>query len=322
MTPSNRIKPRALARGDLVGLVAPSGSVRDDAQVDSAIAMLQRFGFRVREGNTCRSRYGYLAGSDEARAADINAFFADTAIAGIVCMKGGYGTPRILDRLDYDAITANPKIFVGYSDITGIHLALNRLGMVTFHGPMGISDVLLEDDQYSTTSWLAALTSTVALGRLANPVDMPSPRTLVPGRASGELTGGNLSLVTALAGTPYALDARGKILFLEDIDERPYRVDRMLTQLRLAGVFEDCAGVILGNWNNCVPEEGKASLSLEEVFIDVIAPAGKPLVMGFQAGHCSPTSSMPFGVQAVLDADASMPGLDIVEAATSGPSKA
>lgn len=321
MTTSKRIKPRALKRGDLIGLVAPSGSVRDDAQVDSAIAMLQRFGFRVREGNTCRSRYGYLAGSDEARATDINAFFADPAIDGIVCMKGGYGTPRILDRLDYDTITANPKVFIGYSDITGIHLALNRRGMVTFHGPMGISDVLLDDEDYSTASWLAALTSTKPLGLMANPATMPAPRTLVPGRATGELTGGNLSLVTALGGTPYALDARGKILFLEDIDERPYRVDRMLTQLRLAGVFEECAGVILGDWNNCVPEEGKASLSLEEVFMDVIAPSGKPLVMGLQAGHCSPTLSMPFGVQAVLDADASTPGLDIVEAATSGPSR-
>lgn len=321
MTTSKRIKPRALARGDLIGLVAPSGSVRNDAQVDGAVAMLRRLGFRVREGGSCRSRYGYLAGSDEARADDVNAFFADPAVDGIVCMKGGYGTPRILDRLDYSTITANPKVFVGYSDITGIHLALDRRGMVTFHGPMGISDVLLDGDDYSTASWLAALTSTTPLGRLGNPATVPPLRTLVAGRASGELTGGNLSLVTALSGTPYALDARGKILFLEDIDERPYRVDRMLTQLRLAGVFEDCAGVILGDWNNCVPEEGMASLSLEEVFIDVIAPAGKPLVIGLQAGHCSPTLTMPFGVQAVLDADASKPGLEIVEAATSEPSR-
>ena len=312
-----RIKPRPLAPGGLVGLIAPSGSVRGDAQVDRAATALGRLGFGVREGASCRARYGYLAGRDKTRADDVNAFFADPAIRGIVCMKGGYGTPRLLDLLDYDAIARNPKVFVGYSDITAIHLALNRrCGLVTFHGPMGISDVLVEGEDYSTKSWLSALTSVSPLGRLDKPAGAPAPRVLVPGRARGELIGGNLSLVAALIDPPYALDARGKILFLEDIDEKPYRIDRMLTQLRLAGVFEECAGVVLGDWDNCGPEEGKPSLSLEEVFRDVIAPAGKPVVMGLRAGHCSPTMSFPLGVQAILDAASSTPGLEIVEAAT------
>lgn len=312
-------KPRALKKGDLIGLIAPSGSVREGAQVDRAVAALKGLGFAVKEGASCRASYGYLAGNDAGRAADVNAFFADPAICGIVCMKGGYGTPRILDLLDYATIARNPKVFVGYSDITGIHLALNRLSrLVTFHGPMGISDVLLEGEAYSTGSWLSAITSTSALGRLAAPEGAEGPRVLVPGRARGELIGGNLSLVAALMGTPYGLDARGKILFFEDIDERPYRVDRMLTQLRLAGTFEDCAGVVLGDWKSCDPEEGKPSLSLEEVFRDVIAPAGKPLIMGLRAGHCSPTMSFPFGAEAFLDAESSEPGLELVEAACRG----
>jgi muramoyltetrapeptide carboxypeptidase len=309
-------KPKALRPGDLIGLIAPSGSVREAAQVDKAVAALARLGFRVREGASCRATYGYLAGSDEGRATDVNAFFADPAICGIVCMKGGYGTPRILDLLDYRTIAANPKVLVGYSDITGIHLAVNRLArLATFHGPMGISDVLLEGEEYSTGSWMRALSSTGSLGRLEPPAGAPPPRVLVPGRARGELIGGNLSLVAALMGTPFELDARGKILFFEDIDERPYRVDRMLTQLRLAGKFDECAGVALGDWKSCDPEEGKPSLSLEEVFRDVIAPAGKPVIMGLRAGHCSPTMSFPFGVEADLDAESERPGLEMVEAA-------
>ncbi|MCX7024865.1 MAG: LD-carboxypeptidase [Spirochaetes bacterium] len=311
-----KTKPKALSAGDLVGLISPSGSLRDPGQAEKAVAALERLGFRVKVGASCRAAYGYLAGSDGTRATDVNAFFADPAIRGIVCLKGGYGTPRILDALDYGAIARTPKVFVGYSDITGIHLALNHAcSLVTFHGPMGVSDVLLEGEGYSTGSWLAALGATTPLGRLDNPLSAPAPTVLVPGRARGELIGGNLSLVAAAMGTPWELDARGKILFFEDTGERPYRIDRMLTQLRLAGKFDECAGIVLGDWNDCGPEEGKPSLSLEQVFRDVIAPAGKPVIMGLMAGHCSPTMTLPFGVEAVLDAESATPGLEMIEAA-------
>ena len=309
-------KPSALAAGDLIGLVAPSGGANDPSLLGRAVAALEGLGFGVKVGASCRQTYGYLAGSDESRAADVNSFFADPAIRGIVCMKGGYGTSRILDALDYGAIARNPKVFVGYSDITGIHLAINRISsLVTFHGPMGISDTILAGESFSTSSWLAALTSTELIGRMDNPPSVAPVRVIVPGRARGELIGGNLSLVTALMGTPYELEARGKILFFEDISERPYRVDRMLTQLRLAGKFDECAGIVLGDWNDCGPEEGKPSFSLEEVFRDVIAPAGKPFIAGLQAGHCSPTMTLPFGVEAVLDAESANPGLELVGAA-------
>jgi muramoyltetrapeptide carboxypeptidase len=297
-------KPNVLREGDTLGLIAPSGSLKDIGMVEEAADMLRRHGFAIKLGAGCRSSYGYLAGADAIRAADVNAFFADPEVAGIVCLKGGYGTPRILDALDYEAIGRKPKVFVGYSDITGLHLALNRhAALPTFHGPMGISDTLLHGDAFSTQSWLAALTSSAPLGRLRNPPDAAPMLTLVGGVAHGPMIGGNLSLVAATMGTPYEIDARGKILFFEDIDEQPYRVDRMLTQLRLAGKFEECAGIVLGDWNNCVPEEGARSLDLAEIFQDILVPAGKPTIAGFQAGHCQPMITFPFGVEALLDAD-------------------
>jgi muramoyltetrapeptide carboxypeptidase len=239
--------------------------------------------------------------------------FADPEVAAIVCLKGGYGAMRILDALDCGLAARNPKILVGYSDITALHLALNqRAGLPTFHGPMGLSAALLEGDPASTSSWLAALTGT-APGRLENPPGRPPLWALAGGMARGPITGGNLSVIAATLGTPYELDARGKLLFLEDIDERPYRVDRMLTQLRLAGKFRDCAGIVLGDWNNCVADPGERSLELLEVFREVLVPAGKPILAGLQAGHCQPMLTFPLGVEAVLDADAGT--LELVEAA-------
>jgi muramoyltetrapeptide carboxypeptidase len=309
-----RRKPKALASGDTVGLVAPSGGVQESDRVESAAARLVELGFKVKVAPGCRSTWGYLAGKDAVRAGDLNAFFADPEVDGLVCLKGGYGTPRILDALDYPTIARNPKILVGYSDITGLHLALGRTcDLVTFHGPMPGSDMLSGFDDFSRTSWLAALARTDPLGPLVNPGG-ERLRKLVGGRAKGAIAGGNLSLVASTMGTPYEIDARGKILFFEDIDEAPYRVDRMLTQLRLAGKFDECAGIVLGDWKDCNPKEGKPSLSLMQVFEDILAPAGKPVAFGLCAGHCSPALTFPFGVEAVLDADSGT--LEFIESAT------
>ena len=311
-------KPKALKPGDLLGLIAPSGSPKETGQADQGADFLRGLGFRVRTGGSCRQGYGYLAAPDEERAADLTNFFADPEVAGIVCLKGGYGTPRILDRVDYAVIARNPKVFVGYSDITGLHLALHRhAGFPTFHGPMAVS-FLGGLDEFSAGAWLRALTSPKALGILPVPPGEDGrppvpPRALTGGRAEGVLLGGNLSLVAALTGTPYSLDARGKILFLEDIDEEPYRVDRMLTQLRLAGVFDACAGIVLGDWKNCVPKDPGRSLTLDQVFRDVVVPSGKPVLAGFPAGHSVPTLTFPLGVRARLDADSGT--LELLEAA-------
>jgi muramoyltetrapeptide carboxypeptidase len=309
------MKPKALAQGDTLGLIAPSGCVQEPDRVPRAAARLVELGFRVKTAPGCGFSWGYLAGKDAVRAADLNAFFADPEVDGIVCLKGGYGTPRILDAVDYPSIAGNPKVFVGYSDITGLHLALGKKsGLVTFHGPMPGSDMLPEFDDSSRAGWLAALTATDPLGLLENPGGVLLSR-LVGGTARGPIAGGNLSLIAATMGTPYEIDARGKILFFEDVDEAPYRVDRMLTQLRLAGKLDQCAGILLGDWKDCTPKEGKPSLTLMQVFEEVLAPSGKPIAYGFRAGHCKPALTFPFGVEAVLDADAGT--LEFVESATS-----
>jgi len=306
-------KPKALTPGDTLGLIAPSGCVQDADRVDQAAACLSGLGFRVKIAPGCRASWGYLAGKDGVRAADLNAFFADPEVDGIVCLKGGYGTPRILDAVDYRSAARHPKVLVGYSDITGLHLALARkCGLVTFHGPMPGSDMLPEFDALSRAGWLSALMATDPLGPLANP-GADRLETLVGGTARGPLAGGNLSLVAATMGTPYEIEARGRILFLEDVDEAPYRVDRMLTQLRLAGKFRQCAGILLGDWKDCAPGEGRPSLTLRQVFEEVLAPCGKPVSCGFRAGHCRPAATFPFGVEAVLDADAGT--LEFTEAA-------
>jgi muramoyltetrapeptide carboxypeptidase len=314
-----RRKPRALRRGDTLGLIAPSGSTKDRGAAARGIAALEAMGFSVRAGRSCLAeRYGYLAADDELRAQDINEFFADPAIDGIVCFKGGYGTPRILDRIDYAIVRENPKAFIGYSDITALHLAFARYaGFPTYHGLMAMS-MLGGADDFSVEAWLGCVLAEGPLGTLAYPPASadslaPRPEALVGGQARGILMGGNLSLVAALAGTPYALEPEGTILFLEDVGEEPYRIDRMLTNLRLSGVFERCAGVLLGGWTNCEPEDPERSLSLRKVFEDVIAPSGKPLLMGFPAGHCVPTLCLPLGVEAALDADAGT--LTMLEAA-------
>ncbi len=296
-------KPAALRPGATLGLCAPSGSVSEPARVPLAVEKLRALGFEVVVAPGCADSYGYLAGSDKTRANDLNALFADPGIDGIICLKGGYGTPRILDMIDWDMIARNPKAFVGYSDITAIHLGINRLSsLVSFHGPMPSSDMIPDFDEFSASSLLSALGSTESLGRIDNPPGREL-KCLVPGRAEGRITGGNLSLVAATIGTPWQIDARESILFLEDIDEAPYRVDRMLTQLRLAGIFRECRGVVLGDWNNCASAPGKKSLELAEVFRDIL-PGDKPVLANLAAGHCTPKLTLPLGLRVGMDAEA------------------
>jgi muramoyltetrapeptide carboxypeptidase len=309
-----RIKPPALEAGARMGIIAPSGSAITESHVDVAIEAVRELGFEPVEGKSCRSIYGYLAGSDELRAADMNAFFADDSIDGIFCLKGGYGTPRILDRLDYASIRAHPKAFLGYSDITAIHLALDReCGLVTFHAPMPHSAKVPSWDALSRARMIEAIGRNGGRGPISNPPGK-AMATLVGGHCRGRLVGGNLSLIAATMGTAWEIDTRDRILFIEDIGERPYRIDRMLTQLRLAGKLEAAAGFILGDWNDCGPEEGKKSLSLDEIFRDLIVSTGKPAIRDFAAGHCQPNLTLPLGIEYALDADAC--AIDALESAT------
>ena len=297
------IKSKALKKGDTIGLIGPSGAIRVEAGLERSIKALEEQGFNVVVGESCRQKYGYLSGKDDVRAADINMMFKNPEIDGVFCVRGGYGTPRILDRIDYEAIKENPKLFIGYSDITAIHIALNQIcALVTIHGPMAASDMISGFDDFSKRSYLKAIMSTEALGRLQNPQGYEI-KTLVPGKARGTIVGGNLMLIVATLGTPYEIDTIGKILFLEDIGEHTYCIDRMLTQLRLAGKLADCEGIVLGDFKDCVPEYEEYGLSLLEVFQDIIAPANKPTIYNFMAGHCSTKITVPLGVEGYLDAD-------------------
>ena len=293
------IEAPPLFPGARVALTAPASAVPEE-KLQPAVDFVRALDLEPVLYPSCyfASRHGYLAADDAQRSREINEAFADDTIDGVWCIRGGYGAHRLLPLLDFDVIRAHPKRFFGYSDVTALHTAFNQAcGFVTYHTIMPSTE--LDADEFTMTQLKRAL-----FGSLAGPLDNPRPLTaLVPGRASGTLCGGNLSLLAASLGTPWEIDTRGKLLFLEDIGEKTYRVDSMLTQLRNAGKFRDCAGVILGAWTDCPPEDPEKTLELSEIFAELIAPAGKPAVMDLACGHVLPTLSLPLGARAELDAD-------------------
>lgn len=296
-------KAKKLKFGDTIGLIAPSGAVRTEGAIEKAVAETKRMGFNVKLGKSAGQKYGYLSGSDEIRAQDINDMFADDEVDAIICLRGGYGATRILDKLDYEMIKKHPKIFVGFSDITALHIALlNQCDLVTFHGPMAASNWSSSPlNDFSRASMYRTLMHAAPAGNLDNPPEYPR-QTVNPGQAEGVLVGGNLMLIASSLGTPWEIDTKGRILFIEEVGERTYCVDRMLTQLRLAGKFDDCAGVVFGDFADCPIEYPEFGLSLEEIIRDVVAPCGKPVFTGLRCGHCTPSLTLPFGVNCRMDA--------------------
>lgn len=295
---------KKLQFGDTIGFIAPSGAVRTEGAIEKAVAETERMGFKVKLGESVGQKYGYLSGSDEVRARDINTMFADDEVDAIFCIRGGYGTMRILDQLDYGLIARHPKIFMGFSDITALHIALlQKSGLATFHGPMPTACWAGKPlDAFSLASMYRALMHAQPAGELLNPQEYPK-QTMQSGQAEGILVGGNLSLIAGTIGTPWELDTKGRILFIEEVGERTYCVDRMLTQLRLAGKFDDCAGVVFGDFADCPIEYPAFGLSLEEIIRDVVLPSGKPVFSGLRCGHCTPKLTLPFGVKCRMDAD-------------------
>lgn len=296
---------KKLEFGDTLGFIAPSGAVRTPGAIERAVEETKRMGFKVKLGESAGKKYGYLSGTDEIRARDVNAMFADDEVDAIVCLRGGYGAMRILDQIDYEMIKKHPKIFMGFSDITALHIALlEKCGLATFHGPMAAANWAGKPlDEFSRDSMYRALMRSEPVGELLNPPEYPR-QTVNPGQCEGRLVGGNLMLITSSLGTPWELDTKGRILFIEEIGERTYCVDRMLTQLRLAGKFQDCAGVVFGDFADCPIEYPEFGLSLDEIIGDVVAPCGKPVFAGLRCGHCSPKLTLPFGVKCRMDADA------------------
>lgn len=294
--------PKPLKIGDTIALIGVSGCIRGDHTEESVAASaekLRKLGFRVRVDESVYGHYGYLSGTDRQRADALNRAFADDAVDGVWCVKGGYGCIRLLDLIDWDMIRSHPKAFIGYSDITTLHSALHeKCSLCTFHGPMPKTDLF---EGPSLDSLMHAVTGRPDAA-LVNPDGTPL-EAVHGGTAEGMLVGGNLTLVTASVGTPYDLDVRGKLLFLEDVGERTYVIDRYLQQLYLAGKLTECAGVILGGFTDCVIEHEDAGLSLDEVLRDVFAKVRVPVVRGLQAGHLREKLTLPLGRVYRLNAD-------------------
>lgn len=317
-TSLSTVKPKRLKEGDTVGMVLPASATFERDRIALGREQLEAIGLKVVLGKHIYDRHGYLAGRDEDRAADINTMFADDQIDGIFAFTGGWGSPRLLPLLDYDLIRRNPKVFVGFSDITALLVAIQqRTGLVTFHGPVAASTF----ENYSVENFRRVVMRAEPAGLLAPPqrksdvlVERVNRITkLAAGKASAQLTGGNLTLVAATMGTPYEIETDGKILFLEDTSEELYRIDRMLTQLHLGGKLRKLAGFVFGRCTDCTIKG--PSFSLEDLLLERFAKLGIPALSGLSFGHIEQKLTLPLGVRATLDADAGTLSLD--EAAVS-----
>ena len=298
--------PKALKKGDTIALISASGATPQE-RLQPAIEAVEKLGFNVIVGETCRARHGYLAGSDALRAAELNAMFKNPEIDGIFCIRGGYGATRILPMLDLEMIKNNPKVFAGYSDVTALHIVFNQhCNFVTYHTPMPSTEFIKDKmDDYTWEYFIQSVTNTTWSDYYLENAVGEEMLTVFPGTATGKLVGGNLTLVAASLGTPYEIDLAGKILFLEDIDENVQRIDRMLTQLKLSGKLDEVAGILLGAWTDCGPMDTKNpenNLTLETVIDEILTPLNVPLLMNVTCGHVLPTMSLPLGKTVTMDA--------------------
>lgn len=296
------VKPKKLNTGDVIGLVSPASSPRDLSRIEKSVKYFESVGYRVEIGKHVGGQHGYLSGTDAERLEDLHEMFRRKDINAVFCVRGGYGSPRLLSQIDYKLIAKNPKIFVGYSDITALSLAfLKKTRLVTFAGPMPAVDFHGEVDPYAEENFWAMLTSAKKPGT----VPMPDGHELKPykkGKASGHLVGGNLALVAGLAGSPYMPQIKGSILFLEDVGEPPYRIDRMLNQLKINGFFKKAEGVLLGQFTNCVESDpDEATLSLEQVINDYLADVEIPVMTNLPHGHVDFNFILPFGIDAKMN---------------------
>lgn len=305
---TKRRLPLALNNGDTLGLVCPSKAVDEKLEIEIAQEALQALGFKVKPGKHLTSRRGHLAGTDSERASDINNMFANKDIKAIICLSGGSGAARILPLLNYQLIRDNPKVLLGFSDITALHNAIYaQTSLVTFHGPNASSSwTAFNVDQFQRVFFERELMHYQNVRVAEDDAVQRQNRTITisSGKARGELIGGNLSVLTALAGSPYLPDFSGKILFLEDVEEAPYRIDRMLSTLKLMGALDKIAGFIFGVCVDCRPIGGYGWLTMEEIFNDHIKPLNIPAYRGAMIGHIKQQFIVPIGGKIEIDADA------------------
>jgi muramoyltetrapeptide carboxypeptidase len=314
------VLPPALKAGDRVALVSPSGPSREPAVVEEGVRRLMKWGLTPVMGKRALESKGYLAGDDAARAADFQAALDDPALKAIFCLRGGYGATRILRRLDWRPFLKRPKPIVGYSDITALLTASHRMGgIVGIHGPMVATKSDFAFDAKTEDLQKRLLFDARAFGPLPTHPNEPAPQVLIPGTVEGPLIGGNLSLLAALQGTPWVPDTTGAIVFIEDVEEAPYRVDRMLTQLAHAGAFAKAAGVVFGDFARCDAPPGTEEMNLDWVLRDRAKAIGLPCASGFPFGHRAKSWSLPYGARArLVAADPAKPArLELIEPAVS-----
>ena len=298
------IYPNPISKGDTIGLIAPSGFISDE-RLNRAIANVLDLGYKYKHSAELLNRTtGYLAGSDQDRIKEIHDMINDPEVAAIWCIRGGYGLTRIIDKLDYNLIKAKQKIILGYSDITALHIAVfQNTGLVCYHGPVASSTI----KNYSKACIENIFRDPTKLSAITNPFSLKKRNSLYeyqiinPGHAEGQLIGGNLSIVNSLIGTKYQPDFFNKVVFLEDVDERPYRIDRMLTQLIDATNFKECNAIILGVFEGCIPKPEESSFSLHEVILEKFKDFNIPIVYGYSFGHTENCCILPVGMNVIFD---------------------
>jgi muramoyltetrapeptide carboxypeptidase len=300
--------PKAINKGDVLGLISPSAASADRMQFTFAKEALEALGFQVKLGENLQNRRGHLAGTDEERAKDLNEIFADQNVKAIICIRGGSGAARILPMIDYELIKKNPKPLMGYSDITALHCAIHaQTGLITFHGPNGTGSWnSFNVNQFEQIFFEKALVNYQNEQPKGDDLVIKANRiqSLKDGVAEGKILGGNLTVLTSLSGTPYYPDFKDSILFIEDIGEDPYKIDRMMSTLKLNGTLGKIKGFIFGQCSDCEPGGGYGSLSVDQVMDDYILPLDIPAYTGAMIGHISKQFIIPVGAKVKMDASA------------------
>ncbi|HRI48020.1 MAG TPA: LD-carboxypeptidase [Ignavibacteriaceae bacterium] len=297
-------KPKKLKSGDVIGLISPASSPEDLSRVEKTVAYLEKLGYRVEVGKNVGKYYGYLAGNDEERLQDFHDMFANKKIKAVFCLRGGYGVPRLLSKIDYRLVKNNPKLLIGYSDITALQMALlKKTGLITIAGPMAAVELYKEMPEYSEENFWRLVTSSKKLGKIEIPKDQPL-QSVTKGNAKGKIIGGNLAVFVGLMGTEYLPSFNDTILFFEDIGEVPYRVDRFFSQLTLSKAFKKANGLLLGQFTDCEEKDAeKRTLTLSNVFDDYLAKIKIPTISNFPNGHVEIKMPIPYGIEAKVNSE-------------------
>ena len=292
----NYIKPKKLKRGDLIGIISPASATDDLVRLEQGIRYIEGMGYQTIQGKNMNKQNGYLAGTDKERLEDINDMFGNKKVKAIFCLRGGYGAFRLLDKIDYKFISKNPKIFVGFSEITSLQMAfLSKAKLITFAGPMVLPNFSSEVSSFTEDNFWKTITSSKLQSKVNIEV-LNEPSLTKSEKVVGKVVGGNLAVLSAMIGTGCLPNFKNKILLLEEISEPPYKIDRMLNQLRLQNIFDEVKGIILGNFIDCIEQDkNKNMMVLTDVLSDYFASLKIPVIKSFPFGHSKDIITLPIG---------------------------